>query len=384
MSELPELYALLPGLRAFSKGLEGLAAPWRAVQKPRPGTRAGFILDTRSLPLPTRRCEDPVAEDSPVAPPSRRRRAGGSRRQRRSPEEAAGRERRRRDPKVSTELSFVRGVRDVCLEYTRGVDGTWGIDGAACFADGSCSIELLADAYLCACLAKRATLLPKDIQLTRRHRGLPDDLAGGKFWGYRAAKKHPEKENDFWGFLPSHPFLKPVAFQQGSFCNPQFEPVSCLLKEISFWKLLQLLNWLSFPSSALHYLMPIRFLPGLPNLIPMILCWLGIMDFATFTFRLERGKCEDIQSLAFLLCSAAGEMGWMPPVALCQPKWDAGATRVSPSPVLSGRVLQKAIQAENSCPEAQWVGPLLFPHGPDLSTPQAGSGPRALSLTPLG
>ncbi|KAG8124459.1 hypothetical protein E2320_019738 [Naja naja] len=37
-------------------------------------------------------------------------------------------------------------------------------------------IELLADAYLRSCLTKQASLLPKDIQLTRRHRGLPDDL----------------------------------------------------------------------------------------------------------------------------------------------------------------------------------------------------------------
>ncbi|ETE64586.1 IgGFc-binding protein, partial [Ophiophagus hannah] len=37
-------------------------------------------------------------------------------------------------------------------------------------------------------------------------------------------------------------------------------------------------------------------------------------------------------------------------------------------------------------PEAPWANPLLFagwPHRPDLSTPQAGSGLQALSLTPL-
>lgn len=75
-------------------------------------------------------------------------------------------------------LPFARAVRDVCLEYTRGVDVTWESTGLLALqtAPEAFLMELLADAYLCACLAKRVTLLPRDIQLTRRHCGLQDGL----------------------------------------------------------------------------------------------------------------------------------------------------------------------------------------------------------------
>ncbi|XP_060545063.1 histone H3-like centromeric protein A [Pantherophis guttatus] len=143
-----------------------------------------------AAPAPRRgRAGRPRHQRSPLQPPRRRPAPG------RSPRAAAGRGRRRRcrpgqralqeirKYQKSTgllipKLPFARAVRSVCLEYTRGVEVTW--EPKALLALQTAAevflIDLLADAYQCACVSKRNTLLPRDIQLIRRNRGLQDGL----------------------------------------------------------------------------------------------------------------------------------------------------------------------------------------------------------------
>ncbi|XP_060093795.1 histone H3-like centromeric protein A [Heteronotia binoei] len=75
-------------------------------------------------------------------------------------------------------LPFARLVREICLEFTRGVDMYW--QGMALLALQEAAeaflVHLMEDAYLCTIHAKRVTLFPKDIQLARRIRGYQEGL----------------------------------------------------------------------------------------------------------------------------------------------------------------------------------------------------------------
>ncbi|XP_034966156.2 histone H3-like centromeric protein A [Zootoca vivipara] len=75
-------------------------------------------------------------------------------------------------------LPFARMVREVCLDFTRGVDVLW--QGTALLALQEATeaflVYLLEDAYLCTIHGKRVTLQPKDIHLARRIRGIQGGL----------------------------------------------------------------------------------------------------------------------------------------------------------------------------------------------------------------
>ncbi|KAG8127566.1 hypothetical protein E2320_014476 [Naja naja] len=143
---------------------------------------------------------------TPSTPPSRRRQSGGSPRRRQTPPrrpglrqptqqaEAGPRRRRRYRPgqralqeirkyQKSTDLliaklPFARVVREICLEYTRGVDMMWQSMALLALQEAAEAflVHLLEDAYLCTIHAKRVTLHPRDIQLARRIRGIDQGL----------------------------------------------------------------------------------------------------------------------------------------------------------------------------------------------------------------
>uniref|UniRef100_A0A8C7DYI6 Centromere protein A n=1 Tax=Naja naja TaxID=35670 RepID=A0A8C7DYI6_NAJNA len=75
-------------------------------------------------------------------------------------------------------LPFARVVREICLEYTRGVDMMWQSMALLALQEAAEAflVHLLEDAYLCTIHAKRVTLHPRDIQLARRIRGIDQGL----------------------------------------------------------------------------------------------------------------------------------------------------------------------------------------------------------------
>ncbi|KYO40442.1 histone H3-like centromeric protein A [Alligator mississippiensis] len=75
-------------------------------------------------------------------------------------------------------LPFARVVREICLNYTRGVDFHWQAMALLALQEAAEAflVHLLEDSYLCAIHAKRVTLFPKDMQLARRIRGLHEGL----------------------------------------------------------------------------------------------------------------------------------------------------------------------------------------------------------------
>ncbi|KAJ7303389.1 hypothetical protein JRQ81_012359 [Phrynocephalus forsythii] len=75
-------------------------------------------------------------------------------------------------------LPFARVVREICLDYTRGVDMQWQAMALLALQEAAEAflVYLMEDAYLCAIHAKRVTLYPKDIQLARRIRGIQQGL----------------------------------------------------------------------------------------------------------------------------------------------------------------------------------------------------------------
>nr|XP_028577860.1 histone H3-like centromeric protein A [Podarcis muralis] len=147
----------------------------------------------------------PPSRRAPSTPPSRRgRRRGASPRRQRAPPasprrappaDQAPRPRRRRfrpgqralleirKYQKSTnllirKLPFARVVREICLDYTRGVDMQWQAMALLALQEAAEAflVFLLEDAYLCTIHAKRVTLHPKDIQLARRIRGIHGGL----------------------------------------------------------------------------------------------------------------------------------------------------------------------------------------------------------------
>ncbi|CAI7935236.1 H3-like centromeric A, partial [Podarcis lilfordi] len=75
-------------------------------------------------------------------------------------------------------LPFARVVREICLDYTRGVDMQWQAMALLALQEAAEAflVFLLEDAYLCTIHANRVTLHPKDIQLARRIRGIQGGL----------------------------------------------------------------------------------------------------------------------------------------------------------------------------------------------------------------
>nr|XP_056702263.1 histone H3-like centromeric protein A [Euleptes europaea] len=75
-------------------------------------------------------------------------------------------------------LPFARLVREICLDYTRGVDMRWQAMALLALQEAAEAflVHLMEDAYLCAIHARRVTLFPKDMQLARRIRGIRDSL----------------------------------------------------------------------------------------------------------------------------------------------------------------------------------------------------------------
>ncbi|XP_070600119.1 histone H3-like centromeric protein A [Erythrolamprus reginae] len=69
-------------------------------------------------------------------------------------------------------------VREICLEYTRGVDMMWQAMALLALQE-ACEVflvHLMEDSYMCTLHAKRVTLHPRDIQLARRIRGIDQGL----------------------------------------------------------------------------------------------------------------------------------------------------------------------------------------------------------------
>ncbi|XP_039194592.1 histone H3-like centromeric protein A [Crotalus tigris] len=64
-------------------------------------------------------------------------------------------------------LPFSRVVREICLEYTQGVDRMWQAMALLALQEAAEAflVYLMEDAYLCTIQAKRVTLHPRDIQL---------------------------------------------------------------------------------------------------------------------------------------------------------------------------------------------------------------------------
>uniref|UniRef100_A0A670JXL8 Core Histone H2A/H2B/H3 domain-containing protein n=1 Tax=Podarcis muralis TaxID=64176 RepID=A0A670JXL8_PODMU len=126
---------------------------------------------------PPRRQRGPPA--SPAAPP--RTQAPRPRRRRFRPGQRALLEIRKYQKSTNLlirKLPFARVVREICLDYTRGVDMQWQAMALLALQEAAEAflVFLLEDAYLCTIHAKRVTLHPKDIQLARRIRGIHGGL----------------------------------------------------------------------------------------------------------------------------------------------------------------------------------------------------------------
>ncbi|KAM3848036.1 histone H3-like centromeric protein A [Vipera latastei] len=142
---------------------------------------------------------------TPSTPPRRGQSGGSPRRSqasphrsglRRPPQEAPAGHRRRRRYRpgfralqeirkyqkstnlLIAKLPFSRVVREICLEYTRGVDMMWQSMALLALQEAAEAflVHLMEDAYLCTMHAKRVTLHPRDIQLARRIRGIDQGL----------------------------------------------------------------------------------------------------------------------------------------------------------------------------------------------------------------
>ncbi|XP_073454501.1 histone H3-like centromeric protein A isoform X2 [Aquarana catesbeiana] len=73
---------------------------------------------------------------------------------------------------------FARLVREVCMEYTRGVPFMWQSLAIMALQEAAEAflVRLFEDSYLCCLHAKRVTLFVQDMQLARRIRGTQEGL----------------------------------------------------------------------------------------------------------------------------------------------------------------------------------------------------------------
>ncbi|XP_069800346.1 histone H3-like centromeric protein A [Dendropsophus ebraccatus] len=143
-------------------------------------------MRTPQRPSPRKNPKQPAAAPPPPQPsprgrPDSRRRRSSQRQRRYRPGARAMMEIRKYQK--STELlirktPFSRLVREVCMEYTRGVPFLWQSAALAALQESAEAflVRLFEDSYLCSFHAKRVTLYAKDIQLARRIRGLQDGL----------------------------------------------------------------------------------------------------------------------------------------------------------------------------------------------------------------
>ncbi|KAL1783085.1 histone H3-like centromeric protein A [Sigmodon hispidus] len=73
---------------------------------------------------------------------------------------------------------FSRVVREICEKFSRGMDLRWQAQALLALQEAAEAflVHLFEDAYLLTLHARRVTLFPKDIQLTRRIRGIEGGL----------------------------------------------------------------------------------------------------------------------------------------------------------------------------------------------------------------
>ncbi|KAM5146747.1 histone H3-like centromeric protein A [Mantella aurantiaca] len=73
---------------------------------------------------------------------------------------------------------FARLVKEVCLDYTRGVPFMWQSLAIMALQEAAEAflVRLFEDSYLCSLHAKRVTLFIQDMQLARRIRGADEGL----------------------------------------------------------------------------------------------------------------------------------------------------------------------------------------------------------------
>ncbi|XP_072286624.1 histone H3-like centromeric protein A [Pyxicephalus adspersus] len=73
---------------------------------------------------------------------------------------------------------FARLVREVCMEYTRGMPFMWQSMAIMALQEAAEAflVRLFEDSYLCCLHAKRVTLFVQDMQLARRIRGTHEGL----------------------------------------------------------------------------------------------------------------------------------------------------------------------------------------------------------------
>ncbi|OBS70934.1 hypothetical protein A6R68_00530, partial [Neotoma lepida] len=73
---------------------------------------------------------------------------------------------------------FSRVVREICGKFTRGFDLYWQAQALLALQEAAEAflVHLFEDAYLLTLHAGRVTLFPKDVQLTRRIRGIEGGL----------------------------------------------------------------------------------------------------------------------------------------------------------------------------------------------------------------
>ncbi|KAM6179345.1 histone H3-like centromeric protein A [Erethizon dorsatum] len=73
---------------------------------------------------------------------------------------------------------FSRVVREICAQFTRGVDFNWQAQALLAIQEAAEAflVHLFEDAYLLSLHAGRVTLFPKDVQLARRIRGIQEGL----------------------------------------------------------------------------------------------------------------------------------------------------------------------------------------------------------------
>ncbi|XP_034370275.1 histone H3-like centromeric protein A [Arvicanthis niloticus] len=150
-------------------------APTRRPSSPAPGPSRPSVSPRRGPRTPTRR------PSSPAPGPSRRSSGVGA--------QALHRRRRLlwlkeiKNLQKNTDLllrkkPFSRVVREICGKFSRGVDLYWQAHALLALQEAAEAflVHLFEDAYLLSLHAGRVTLFPKDIQLTRRIRGIEGGL----------------------------------------------------------------------------------------------------------------------------------------------------------------------------------------------------------------
>ncbi|XP_059104310.1 histone H3-like centromeric protein A [Peromyscus eremicus] len=149
--------------------------PTRRPASPVPGPSRPSTSPRRQPRTPGRRPSSPTPE------PSRRSSQLGTSGLRRRRKLLWFREVRRLQKSTDLLLRkqpFSRVVREICEKFTRGLDLYWQAQALLALQEAAEAflVHLFEDAYLLALHAGRVTLFPKDVQLTRRIRGIEAGL----------------------------------------------------------------------------------------------------------------------------------------------------------------------------------------------------------------